>query len=145
MQKVVVNRCYGGFSLSEKAVVRLAELKGTPVKYIQNPGSMLVRFWLVSVEDTGLQKYKNIKNCRVEITIEEREWQNDFYIQNTISSRIDSEDRADPLLVQVVEELGSEANGEFAELKVIEIPDDVQWDISDYDGYETLHERHRSW
>ena len=26
-----------------------------------------------------------------------------------------------------------------------EIPDDVEWEIDDYDGIETIHEVHRSW
>ena len=49
--------------------------------------------------------------------------------------------RGDPALVSVVETLGSEkASGEYAELKVVEIPDDVgEWYITDYDGNETIH------
>jgi hypothetical protein len=30
-------------------------------------------------------------------------------------------------------------------LEVIDIPDDIEWFISDYDGVETVHEAHRSW
>jgi hypothetical protein len=37
--------------------------------------------------------------------------------------------RDDQRLVQVVEELGVEANGHCAELKVVTIPDGVQWGI----------------
>jgi hypothetical protein len=55
------------------------------------------------------------------------------------------EPRADPLLVRVVEELGEEANGSFAKLKVVEIPDGVDYQIDDYDGVESIHEKHRSW
>ena len=54
-------------------------------------------------------------------------------------------ERADPTLVEVVEELGAEANGFAAELEVVEIPGGIQWDIDDYDGIETVHEQHRSW
>ena len=54
-------------------------------------------------------------------------------------------DRADPILVRVVEELGSEADGEFARLKVIEVPDDVKWTIDDYFGAEWVAEVHRKW
>ena len=54
--------------------------------------------------------------------------------------------RGDPALVSVVETLGSEkASGEYAELKVVEIPDGVEdWYITDYDGNETIHEG-RQW
>ncbi len=53
--------------------------------------------------------------------------------------------RTAPELVQVVKELGIDANGDFAELKVVEVPDSVNWCINDYDGWETIEEVHRSW
>ncbi|MGZ8405861.1 MAG: hypothetical protein ACXW38_09290 [Nitrospira sp.] len=37
--------------------------------------------------------------------------------------------RDDERLVRVVEELGEEANGHCAELKIVEIPDDVAWEM----------------
>lgn len=54
-------------------------------------------------------------------------------------------DRNDPLLVQVVEELGSAASGELATLRVVNIPDDVEWQIEEYDGAEWVAEKHRTW
>ena len=48
-------------------------------------------------------------------------------------------------LVVLVEEMGEAANGGFTKLKVVEIPDDVEYNIYDYDGMETIHEKHRSW
>ena len=50
-----------------------------------------------------------------------------------------------PRLVECVETLGTKANGRFAELHVVEIPDDVDWFIDEYDGIESIHERHRIW
>ncbi len=58
---------------------------------------------------------------------------------------IKSEGRADPDVVAVVEELGRDADGRFAELKVVEIPDGVRWFISEYDGIEHIAETHRTW
>ena len=54
-------------------------------------------------------------------------------------------DRSNPKLIEVVEELGKKANSKFASLKVVEIPDDIDWHIHDYDGMETVKEEHRSW
>jgi hypothetical protein len=54
-------------------------------------------------------------------------------------------DRTDPALIAVVEELGYEASGGFADLKVVEIPDDVTWQIEEYDGSEWVAEVHRTW
>jgi hypothetical protein len=45
----------------------------------------------------------------------------------------------------VVLELGEAANGRCAELKVVEIPDDVEWQIEEYDGLEWVAEKHRTW
>jgi hypothetical protein len=53
--------------------------------------------------------------------------------------------RNDPILVEIVEQLGEAANGEFAELKVVEIPDDAEWMIQEYDGDEWIAEKHRTW
>lgn len=88
--KVVINRCYGGFSLSEKAYDYL----GIP--------------W----DGYGFK---------------------------------DEEDRTNINLVECVEKLGEEANGAFAELKVVDIPDDVEWEIEEYDGMEWVSEKHRVW
>ena len=55
------------------------------------------------------------------------------------------EKRNNPLLVQVVEELGAKANDTFADLKIVDIPDDVEWYIHEYDGLESVYEQHRTW
>jgi cytosine/adenosine deaminase-related metal-dependent hydrolase len=53
--------------------------------------------------------------------------------------------RDDPHLIEAVEKLGKKANGRFADLHVVEIPDDVEWDIEEYDGNEWIAEKHRTW
>jgi hypothetical protein len=50
-----------------------------------------------------------------------------------------------PVLVAMVEEQGTAINGAFSDLKVVEIPDDVNWYIAEYDGLEHVAERHRTW
>ena len=57
----------------------------------------------------------------------------------------DSIERNDPVLVSVVLKLGESADGSCAKLKIVVIPDDVNWEIKDYDGMETIEEKHRSW
>ena len=53
--------------------------------------------------------------------------------------------RNDLILIEIVEQLGEAANGGFAKLKVVKIPDDVQWQIEEYDGVEWVAEKHRIW
>jgi hypothetical protein len=54
-------------------------------------------------------------------------------------------ERDDPVLVEVVEELGILASGNYAEVEVVDIPDDVKWEIEEYDGNEWVAEVHRTW
>ena len=54
-------------------------------------------------------------------------------------------DRTDPTLIAIVEEMGKASWGEYAELKVVEIPDGIEWEISEYDGMEHIAEEHRTW
>ena len=55
-------------------------------------------------------------------------------------------ERNDPLLIQAIEELGTVvASGQFSELSIVEIPDDVVWEIEEYDGIEWVSEVHRTW
>lgn len=46
--------------------------------------------------------------------------------------------RSDPILIEVIEELGEEANGVGASIIIKEIPDDAEWEIEEYDGKESL-------
>jgi len=55
------------------------------------------------------------------------------------------QNRSDPNLVRCVEELGDKANDDYASLKVVEIPDGVDWIIQEYDGKEWVAENHRTW
>lgn len=54
-------------------------------------------------------------------------------------------DRTDPKLIEAVEALGKEASGRYANLKVVEIPADMSFHIHEYDGYESVHEDHRTY
>ena len=47
--------------------------------------------------------------------------------------------RDDPSLILAIEQCPGGA------VTVVEIPDDVKWQIDDYDGYEWVAEQHRTW
>ena len=55
------------------------------------------------------------------------------------------EDRTNPEIIAVVEKLGKNASGWCSELRVVEIPDGVEWTIEEYDGLEWIAESHRTW
>jgi len=54
-------------------------------------------------------------------------------------------DRNDPVLIQCIETLGESVNGIHSDIKIVEIPSDVDWYIDNYDGVEWVAERHRTW
>jgi hypothetical protein len=117
--KVVINRCYGGFGLSDQAVVRYAELKGINLVMEEYDGHAVSgsTFYVDGIkDDEHYFSYYDLSN-----------------------------DRTDPCLVQVVEELGDTANGFASDLQIVVIPDDVEFTVEEYDGMEWVAEVHRTW
>lgn len=89
--QIAVNSCFGGFSLSDKAVQLCAE-------------------------------------------------------RGLITSTYPGEDvRSNPILIGVIEELRDGADGAFAAIRIVDVPDDVQWQIGECDGQEWVEEKHRQW
>jgi hypothetical protein len=54
-------------------------------------------------------------------------------------------DRSNPLLVEAVQKLGAKANSLYTTLKIVEIPDDVEWRVDAINGKEVIREKHRIW
>jgi hypothetical protein len=70
----------------------------------------------------------------------------EYFLMEKYGVKGNEVDRNDPRLVDCVETLGGfAAGGRISELGIIEIPDDVEWEIEEYDGYEHVVEKHRSW
>lgn len=90
--KIVINSCFGGFSLSKEAC-----------------------------------EFLGVK------------WDKRFGHGRWLGSRTDER------LIQCIETLGERANGTSAHLTIVEIPDDVEWEIEEYDGRECVAEKHRVW
>ena len=53
--------------------------------------------------------------------------------------------RDDEHLIAVVELMGAEASNKYSNLKIVDVPDDVNWYVEEYDGKEWVAERHRTW
>lgn len=134
--KIAINNCYGGFSLSIAGVRRYAELKGKTAYFFTGYGSY-IPIPPEEEEATGIF-FTAFDTPDIELITGEKG--DDHYIPSR------PEGRTDPDLIKVIEELGSEkASGACAKIKIVEIPDDVAWEIDDYDGIESIHEVHRSW
>ena len=112
--KIVINSDYGGFSLSDEAILEYGRRKGLNLVKDENTS------WSVSIF------YKD--SVAKENYFEDREIP-----------------RNDPALVEVVEKLGEAAYGFAANLKIVEIPEDVDWYVEENDGREWVAEKHRTW
>lgn len=94
--KVVINKCYGGFGLSDK----------------------------------GMETYQEF--CRAD-----GKQPKEYYWEIV---------RNDPALVRTVETLGKEVNDSVSRLKVVEIPDGINWFVQEgAGGVEWVAEIHRVW
>jgi len=91
--KIVINTCYGGFSLSDAAITMYCEAKNLNTKEF----------------------------CEWEVP------------------------RNDATLISIVEKLGDSVNTGYSKLRIVEIPEDVNWTVEQYDGNEWVAEVHRTW
>jgi hypothetical protein len=141
MAKVVINKCYGGFGLSHEAVMRYFKIKGITVYPEQGQDYWKFwTYWTVKPQDRVEDKEGDAFYA---MSMDERVAYNQLRSEQTVYER--DIERHDPALVQAVEELGEKANGAHAELAVVEIPDDVEYIIEEYDGNEHIAEKHRTW
>lgn len=142
--KIVINRCHGGFCLSDRAYEQLSDL-GIPIRKheAQDDGS----------EDTGLPRERGQEVIFDTQLDDPPRSEDEIFSRGLRTAFKDSryfdfwtfQDRSHPLLVRAVEELGQAASGLHAELAVIEIPDDVEWELCDREGREWIAEKHRRW
>lgn len=145
---MVICKCFGGFGLSHKAIMRYAKLAGIKLyPFIEKRDKDDNLDWHHFLPFTNKLRLEYILKDKHYMTIHyatEPLNKDGTYINDAYWSPYDVK-RTDPILVQVVEELGEEANGEHAKLQVVSIPGNVKWEISEYDGLEHIQEAHRTW
>jgi hypothetical protein len=119
--KVAINQCFGGFGISNEAFEKLLSRKG--IAFERTPAKFKIR--------TDEYDYYH----------EGHAGSDDHYL----SEYTFYEDRSDPDLIAVIEEMGESSWGWAADIAIVDIPDDVQWQIEEYDGREHIAEKHRTW
>jgi hypothetical protein len=148
MKEIVINRQFGGFSLSMEAMKEYLKLKGKKcfiyvnkdwkqktfekLKVIPNERSIFPILFFFT-KDFG-EKFKE-----PEMKSKEYDAIWNFHFSDRDISRDDLD------LIKVVKKLGDKSNGSCATLEIVKIPADIKWVISEYDGLESVEEEHRSW
>ena len=139
--KVAINKCYGGFGISNEAEIEYLKLKGLKAYFYEQ-----VKY---EYKD-GRNLYKKVdpsKDTFMTITFTKdygesfEEWpkkDSGYFYSSDIP-------RDDPDLIKVIEKLGKKANNRFSDLKIVEIPDGTEYIIDEYDGLEHIAEKHKTW
>ena len=124
--KVIINGDYGGFGLSDKVYEYLIKEKGWKCKKESEIKEDDIDIILDDIDKNklGFSKYSFAKLDR---------WGDSKKIRTYLD------------IIEAVEKLGEEANDRCASLKIIEIPDSVDWQVEEYDGNEWISEVHRTW
>lgn len=115
--KIVYNDCYGGYTLSDKAIDWLSEHGSEKTKnFIAHK-----RIEAKEKEDFSSASQESIDNAK-------------FYVMDAVRSFLK---RHDTDLVAVVEALGKEVNGTLSKLAIAEIDEDKYF-IDEYDDRESV-------
>lgn len=153
--KIVINKCFGGFSLSPLATAEIAKRKGRECFFFtQQPGQSDVYIPATIKEASKAFMFFafDIPNPNRVIgsskefglwPMEKRKAHNALYAKHQVCCRDIPRDDKD--LIAVVEKLGDKANGCCAKLGLVNIPDGVEFTIEEYDGLEHVAEKHRAW
>lgn len=138
--KIVKNCCYGGFSPSARAYKEYFKKKGKPIFFYDQTGykhNGNEEYTRRTTEDISGGTFHMVsKDFGKKI----KKLPNKYYVY-----RDQDKLRIDKDFIKVVEELGKKASAEVSNLQVIEIPDDIEWEVSEYDGIETIEEKHNKW
>lgn len=115
--KIVYNDCYGGYTLSDKAIDWLSEHGSEKTK------NFIAQKRIEAKEKDAFSyaSQERIDNAK-------------FYVMDAVRSFLN---RHDHDLVAVVEALGKEVNGTFSKLAIAEIDEDKYF-IDEYDGRESV-------
>lgn len=150
--KIAINVKFGGFGLSPLATKMIAERKGLDCYFFEYDfdSKKYIPLSLEEAEKAFVWHAYTVPNPE-DYNLHERDEDGLYKSANKRAESISLPDfredsnRTDLDLIAVIEELGEKANDKYAKLKVVEIPSDVDWQIEEYDGYEHIAEKHRTW
>lgn len=131
MHKIVINECFGGYGLSPLAISEICKRKNLPCYIYVESDSDSSEYTKVSPTSKKLNgHWWRALNKDFGNVMNSEDMSDEDYAFEDLP-------RHDKDLVAVVEELGDKANGDCADLKVVEISSNL-YRIDDYDGAESV-------
>lgn len=137
--KIVINACFGGFGMSDEAIQLYKKYINT-----KDPGLVFTdRFFDHKRSNNtthwsqNLLKEEAVHPAQVQVV---QPTQHEDDAKDDIGVKIP---RYDPCLIRVVGELGEKANVSHSCLTIVEIDDNIDWIIQEYDGYEWISQNHK--
>ena len=143
--KVVINSCYGGFSISQKCAELMAKLGNKQAKAELKEWKQhndWVQYFLKNGKWPKSCPKSNQSFLEIDAKYHKKAT---FHGFGYVDGFDDEYKRNSSELIKAVKTLGKKANGRCANLQIVEIPDDVEWQVEEYDGLEHIAEKHRTW
>lgn len=149
MKEIVINNQYGGFNLSPLAIKEFLKLKGKECYFYETKyehdknGKTIIKYEKQDINNLKSDLFiivftKDFGGTVTATDISDEDYKEHSFCSNEI-------DREDKDLVKIVKQMGTKANTRVSTLKIVEIPNNVDYEIEEYDGNEWVAEKHRRW
>lgn len=92
------------------------------------------------LSNEAIQLYSELSGIKLIKEIDNRDYPNSIFwkFENGEYFFDFNLERNDPNLIKVVEQMGEDSFGSYAQLEIVEIPDNIPWEIDSYDGSECV-------
>ena len=136
--KIVINTDYGGFGLSYRAMMEYAKRKGFKLYAYVSAKDSKGKFFIDKYIPYRGGKRFCIHYSKNPLTKTGKRAKKGHFCDYDIK-------RNDPDLIYIVQKMKKKANGEHATLKIVTIPDNINFHIEEHNGIELIAEDHRTW
>lgn len=147
-KKIAINICFGSFDLSPKSLLWLYNNGCNDIVLPVNLKIFLRTTSKIQAEDDikkEIEKWKECKNNNFENINDCMVFTEDYQHYLSPIHFVKYENREDPLLIRCIESLKEEVDTPMSQVRIIEIPEGVDYQIANNDGYEYIREKSREW
>lgn len=151
MQKVIINKCFGGYGFEPFTIQKYAEANGVKLfwytrDYNYDAGHLKEKWDKTTVSEIEKSEDLHMGNWPLVEDMGDSfffEWGGEAFDRLVYKLPPKEESRTDPVLIGIIEKYGDKNRYGCHAPTAIEVPDGVEWIVDEYDGMESLHEAHR--